>query len=90
MHMTFVEICARTTVGEGGIDYLSGAIFSFWVIPYQINNKKSSPPQISLKIGTHVGSIGKPYQTKLYLILPLRYDRSIFEAIIYTSSFKQP
>ena len=34
------------------------------VIPYQINKKKSSPSHISLKIGTHVGSIGKPHQTK--------------------------
>jgi len=27
--------------------------------------KKSSLSQISLKIGTHVGSIGKPHQTKI-------------------------
>ena len=35
------------------------------VIPYQINKKKSSPSQISLKIGTHVGFIGKLHQTKI-------------------------
>jgi len=28
------------------------------------HQKTSLPPQISLKIGTHVGSIEKPYQTK--------------------------
>ena len=60
---------------------------AYRVIPNQ-TNKKIHAPQISLKIGTHVGSI--PDQNLAYSdYSPLRYDRSIFKAIIYLS-FKQP
>ena len=52
------------------------------VIPYQINKKNSLLSQISLKIGTHVWSIGKPQNLAYFDYSPLRFDLALAE--LYT------
>ena len=42
-------------------------ISSYWVIPCQVNTKKSLPPPILLKFGELVRSIGKLFYTKFQL-----------------------
>ena len=41
----------------------SGILSDFCIIPYQVNKQKIWTPQISLNIGTHLGS--KPHLTKI-------------------------
>ena len=59
-------VCKQSSFA-GGYCHISWSDLGLIRMGHSIPNqqKKSSPSQISLKIGTHVGSIGKPHQTKI-------------------------
>jgi len=62
------------------------------VIPYQINNKIQTPSDFFENWHTCLVHRETTSDQNLayFDFSPLRYNQSIFEAIIYTSSFKQP